>query len=199
MDRTELTTELVEVESSLELWTLEGDQKRYIFFPWVEPVGSECFPSLPLRSCQVQLEAEAFQENDSGVLDGGAFHSVAQSRTCCQCILPLAPTPEGHCSLDGPGVLSICKRNDLAYLIHPSISVYMGALWTSPALWDQCPHCGAAYSSGASQPGSEHGQELRCASRTKQPPSCLTRLSSPTEPPQGWMEVGYLCLPPDYL
>lgn len=28
----ELTMELVEVESSLELWTLEGDQKRYIFF-----------------------------------------------------------------------------------------------------------------------------------------------------------------------
>lgn len=129
--------ELVEVESSLELWTLEGDQKRYIFFPWVEPVGSECFPSLPLRSCQVQLEAKAFQENDSGVgLDGGAFHSVAQSRTCCQCILPLAPTPEGHCSLDGPGVLSICKRNDLAYLIHPSISVSLiwvpfGPAWLS--------------------------------------------------------------------
>lgn len=29
----ELTMELVEVESSLELWTLEGDQKTYISSP----------------------------------------------------------------------------------------------------------------------------------------------------------------------
>lgn len=39
------------------------------------------------------------------------------------CILLLAHTPEGHCSLDGPGVLSICKRSDPGYLIHPTIPI----------------------------------------------------------------------------
>lgn len=31
------------------------------------------------------------------------------------------------------------------------------------------------------------------------PHSCLTRLPSTKEAPQGWMEVGYLCLSLDYL
>lgn len=43
--------------------------------------------------------------------------------TCCQHILLIAHTPEGHCSLDGPGVLSICKSSDLADFIHPSTSI----------------------------------------------------------------------------
>lgn len=89
---------------------------------------------------------------------------------CCQCMLLLAHTPEGHCSLDAAGVLSICKRSDLVYFIHLNIP-YVGVLWTSPALWDQRPHSGAAPGSGLSQPGSEHRQELRCAGRRSQPPS----------------------------
>lgn len=48
----ELTMELVEVDSSLELWTLEGNQEVY-FFSGYSLWESECFPLPPLRSCQL--------------------------------------------------------------------------------------------------------------------------------------------------